>query len=333
MSIEAIAYSVPALTQSADDIAAATGADPGFVAEKVGLRSRHILAAGQTGISLAVDACRRLMQANPDLQPNDVDLLVCVTQNPDRRIPHNAPGIAHELGLPASVASFDISLGCSGYVYGLEIVQGFLERAGLKHGILVTCDPYSRIMAKEDKDTNCIFGDAATATWIKAEPGRSETLATDFGTDGSGGDAIEVPASGAARPLVSLLEDSQVASHDRESLRLHMRGRAVFNFVMSRVPTSIDACLRKAGCQLADIDWFALHQGSIYMLDALARRADIPSDKLLKNMDRYGNTVSSTIPLLLAELDERGELAGRTLLLSGFGVGLSWASAVVRFRP
>jgi len=332
MSIEAIACAVPDLIQTADDIAAMTGADPDFVADKVGLRSRHILAPGQTGISLAVDACRRLMQSNPALQAQEVDLLVCVTQNPDRRIPHNAPGIAHELGLPTSVASFDISLGCSGYVYGLEIVQGFLDRAGLKSAILVTCDPYSRIMAREDRDTNCIFGDAATATWIKTDGGRSQTLATDFGTDGAGGDAIEVPASGASRPLVSLLGEGQVAVYDRDSLRLHMRGRAVFNFVMSRVPASMEACLRKAGRQLDDIDWFALHQGSTYMLDALARRAGIPFDKLLKNMDRYGNTVSSTIPLLLAELDDRGELAGRTILLSGFGVGLSWASAVIRFH-
>jgi 3-oxoacyl-[acyl-carrier-protein] synthase III len=332
MSIEAIAYSVPSLRHTAQEIAQATGAEAAFIGEKVGLKVRHVLAAEESGVALSAAACRKLLDANPALREVGVDLLVCVTQNPDRRIPHNAPGIAEALGLPHSLASFDISLGCSGYVYAVEIVEGFLLRAGLRNAIVVTCDPYSRIMATEDRDTNCIFGDAATATWIQAGGGRSQTLATDFGTDGAGGDAIEVPAGGASRPFVSLMGGLQTASHDRDELRLHMRGRAVFNFVMSRVPPSLEICMRKAGCSIEDVDWFALHQGSTYMLDALARRAAIPQEKLLKNMDRYGNTVSSTIPLLLAELDERGELAGRTIVLSGFGVGLSWASAVIRFH-
>ncbi|MEZ5643885.1 MAG: ketoacyl-ACP synthase III [Burkholderiaceae bacterium] len=332
MSIEAIAYAIPGLRHTAEDIAAQTGADAAFIGDKVGLRTRQLLGPGESGIALSVAACRRLMEANPALKPEEVGLLVCVTQNPDRRIPHNAPGIAHQLGLGHTVASFDISLGCSGYVYALEIVEGFLQRAGLKNAILVTCDPYSRIMASEDRDTNCIFGDAATATWVRSGAGRSETLAVDFGTDGGGADAIEIPAGGALRPLVSLEGEGPVASYGRDKLRLHMRGRAVYNFVMSRVPGSLEACLAKAGKTLDDMDWFALHQGSIYMLDSLARRVGIPQDKLLKNMDRYGNTVSSTIPLLLAELDERGALGGRTILLSGFGVGLSWASAVIRFH-
>ena len=110
-----------------------------------------------------------------------------------------------------------------------------------------------------------------------------------------------------------------------------MKGRPVFNFVNSEIPLSINRCLEKAGMSIADVDWFALHQGSIYMLDAMAKRVGVPREKVLKNMDRFGNTVSSTIPLLLEELEERGELSGSTVLLSGFGVGLSWSTAVVRF--
>jgi 3-oxoacyl-[acyl-carrier-protein] synthase III len=333
MSIEAITWALPSVQHSATDIAAATGAEEAFIADKVGLRTRHVLGPGESGIDLAVAACRKLLAEQPQLASEGVDLLVCVTQNPDRRIPHNAPGIAQALGLPTRLASFDISLGCSGYVYGLEIVEGFLRRCGLRHAILVTCDPYSRIMAAEDRDTNCIFGDAATATWVSAQGTRSETLAVDFGTDGSGADAIEIPAGGATQPQVSLLGPPGVQAHDRDQLRLHMRGRAVFNFVLSRIPVSLQACLDRAGLSLDQIDLFALHQGSTYMLDALARRASIPAEKVLKNMDRFGNTVSSTIPLLLAELQERDALRGRTVLLSGFGVGLSWSTAVIRFAP
>jgi 3-oxoacyl-[acyl-carrier-protein] synthase-3 len=124
MSIEGITYALPSVLHTAADIAAATGAEEAFIADKVGLKTRYVLGLEETGIGLSVAACQTLLERYPELVRDGVDLLVCVTQNPDRRIPHNAPGIAQALGLPAHVASFDISLGCSGYVYGLEILEG-----------------------------------------------------------------------------------------------------------------------------------------------------------------------------------------------------------------
>lgn len=331
MSIEAIAIAVPSQHQTAQEIALLTGADPSFISEKVGLKGRYILGPEESGVQLSTAACNSLYNRHPELA-SQIDLLVCVTQTPDQRIPHNSALIAHELGLPKHVAAFDISLGCSGYVYALTIVEGFLQSCGMQNALLVTCDPYSRIMAAEDKDTNCVFGDAATATWIKCSPGRSKTLSTVFGTDGSGSKAIEIRAGGAMRPFVSALS-TETHSYDREDLQLRMQGRNVFNFVMSFIPNCIGECLDKANLSLNDIDYFALHQGSIYMLDTLANRVGIPQSKLLKNMDRYGNTVSSSIPLLLAELDQNNKLAGSTILMAGFGVGLSWSIAILRFLP
>lgn len=331
MSIEAIGVALPSTEHTAQDVARQTGADADFIAQKVGLGRRRVLAPHETGVSLATAACEQLLQQRPELR-GQVQLLVCVTQNPDRRLPHNSPQIAAALGLDSAVASFDISLGCSGFVYGLEIVEGFLARCGLQHAILVTSDPYSRIMAAEDKDTNCVFGDAATATWVHRDGQRSRTLATDFGTDGAGASAISVPAGGAARPLVWLDGGPGVQPHSRDDLRLHMNGRAVFNFVLDRVPGSIQACLARAQCTLQQIDHFVLHQGSTFMLEALARKCQLDRSRLVINMDRHGNVVSSSIPLLLAELDAAGTLAGRRVLMSGFGVGLSWATAVVQFH-
>lgn len=331
MSIEAVAHAVPRLHQTADDVARQTGAAADFIAGKVGMAERYILADGETGVSLSVAACRKLLDGRAGLL-GKVGLLVCVTQNPDRRIPHNAPSIAQELGLPSSTASFDISLGCSGYVYAVEIVEGFLARCGIDNAILVTCDPYSRIIAAEDRHANCVFGDAATATWIRASGTRSLTLATDFGTDGAGAAAISIPAGGAALPFVSVNGHGAVAHHERDDLRLHMDGRAVYNFVLNRVPASIEACLSRASCSLTLVDHFVLHQGSAFMLDAVARKLGLPPQRLARNMSRYGNTVSSSIPLLLAELDEAGRLDNALVLISGFGVGLSWATALVRFQ-
>jgi 3-oxoacyl-[acyl-carrier-protein] synthase-3 len=331
MSIEAIGVATPSWAQSAQDVAAQTGADADFIANKVGMAHRHILSPQETGVSLATAACEDLFKRNADLR-NKIRLLVCITQNPDQRLPHNSPKIAYALGLDSSVATFDISLGCSGFIYGIEIVEAFLARCGWEHGVLVTCDPYSRIIAPEDRDTNCVFGDAATATWVNARGTRSRTLATDFGTDGSASSAICIPAGGAARPLVSLLPDSPNPLPSRDDLRLHMNGRAVFNFVLDRIPASIQTCLHRANCQLTDIDYFVLHQGSTFMLEALAKKCQLDRSRLVINMKNYGNVVSSSIPLILSELDSAGSLAGSRVLMSGFGVGLSWASAVVQFE-
>jgi 3-oxoacyl-[acyl-carrier-protein] synthase-3 len=132
--------------------------------------------------------------------------------------------------------------------------------------------------------------------------------------------------------LLGLLSGQDQNFYEREDLRLHMNGRAVFNFVMRRIPVSIDISLDRADLSREDINFFVLHQGSTYMLNALAKRANIPLDKMPINMDKYGNTVSSTIPILLAELDEKGKLAGSKVLISGFGVGLSWGTMIMEFK-
>ena len=331
MSIEGIAYALPSVKQTATDIGLMTGADPDFISNKVGLKTRFVLGPSESGVSLSTSACEKLFESYPHLCGN-VDLLVCVTQSPDRQIPHNSPGIAHALGLPSTTATFDINLGCSGYIYGIQIVESFLKSCGMMNAILITCDPYSRIIAGEDRDTNCIFGDAATATWISIQGQRSCILATDFGTDGSGSDAIFVTAGGVLHPLISMKGGNAETLYDRNDLRLHMVGRAVFNFVLRRVPISVNICVSKSGESLHAIDYFALHQGSSYMLDALAKHAGWPAHKILKNINSYGNTVSSSIPLLLAELDEAGMLSNKLVAMSGFGVGLSWASAIIRFN-
>ncbi len=329
MPIDAVAYAVPSIRHTAADLAALTGADEAFIRDKIGLSTRYVLGEGETGVSLSARACRSLFKQVPDLADN-VDLLVVVTQTPDRRIPQNSAVLGAELGLPGSVASFDISLGCSGYVYALKIAEGFLMATGRTNAIIVTCDPYSRIIEPSDKDTNCIFGDAAAATAFRVGEGRGRIIATDFGTKGEDGDAIQVPAGGAARPLVGIGAANPLEI-DVEAHRLHMQGRAVFNFVNSVVPEGITRCLATADIELDRIDLFALHQGSRYMLLAMARRLGIPEKKLLINIDRFGNTVSSSIPMLLSDADSDGLLDGKLVMISGFGVGLSWGTAILQF--
>ncbi len=331
MSLEAISSAVPSLKETAAEIAQQTGADETFIREKVGISTRHILADDETGLGLAETACKTLFEES-SLSAEDVGLVVYVTQNPDRRLPNNAPSLMHALGIPTSAAGFDLSLGCSGYVYGLSVVEAMLQAQGIDNALLVTCDPYSRIMAIEDKATNAVFGDAATCTWVRREGDGPTLSALDFGTDGSGADAIRVEAGGAAKPMVALTGPSEgTAQYDREAHMLHMDGRGVFNFVNSVVPGSINRSLEQANLTLDDVDWFALHQGSAYMLNAVARRVGISPEKLLMNIDRYANTVSSTIPLLLEDLMADRDLNDQRVLISGFGVGLSWGTGLLQF--
>lgn len=332
MSIEAVGKALPSIKETAAEIAQAAGADEAFVRDKVGVAQRYRLGPDETGLSLAEAAVRNLLGKSA-LEADQIELLVYVTQNPDRRIPHNAAPLAHALGLRPTLASFDLALGCSGFVYALSVTEAMLAAQGFDNAVIVTCDPYSRIMDSADKSTNVVFGDAAAATWVTRTGTTTRTLAMDFGTDGSGSDAIRIDAGGAAHPLVSLDTPEGVNTYERDALRLHMEGRDVFNFVNTTVPQSFANCLDKTGLSLDDMDYFALHQGSAYMLDTLARRTRLPADKVLRNIADYGNTVSSTVPLLLEPLLDAGSSQKERLLMSGFGVGLSWATAILELSP
>lgn len=330
MSIESIASALPAIKHTAADLAAQTGAEESFIIKKVGISTRYVLGPEETGVSLATTACEKLL-TKTGLDKNDIDLVVFVTQNPDRKLPQNSAQLAAALGLPATAAAFDLSLGCSGYVYALSVAESFLAGMGLETGLIVTCDPYSRIMLAEDRATNAVFGDAATATLVRRSGTRSVIGKFDFGTRGEDGDAIRVDRGGASNPMVGF-DDSVVREYTADDLRLRMIGKDVYNFVLSTIPGSIENCLKVNERSPEDISWYALHQGSKFMLQGLAKRASIGPDKLLLNIDRYGNTVSSTIPLLLEDLMNEDKLADTTVLLSGFGVGLSWATTIVDFH-
>lgn len=325
--IRACSGAVPDARWDAARVSGLTGADVGFIEGKVGAVNRHILGPEETGTGLSVRACLRLVEEH-GLRLERIGLIVCVTQTPDYRIPHNGALLQHALGLPSSCATFDLALGCSGYVYGLTVCEGFMQAQGIDDALLVTCDPYSKIMLASDRNTMAVFGDAASATWLSR--GRGATIGRgDFGTDGSGAASLRVEAGGAALPLLSV-HDAAPRRLDTESARLRMAGREVFNFVLSTVPGSVRRCLERNGLTLGEIDLFVLHQGSRYMLEALARRAGIPAEKLCANIERYGNTVSSSIPLLLADLDREGRLQpGTRALISGFGAGLSWGTNVL----
>lgn len=341
--VAGIGWALPSWRVGNDDIHGWSGLEPDFVTGKLGIESRRWLADDETPTDLAVRACEDLMRRHPGLDVGRVGLLVVVTQNPEYRLPHSSALLQHALGLPTGTACFDVNLGCSGWVYALTVVRGWMAAEGVGDALIVTCDPYSRAMRRQDRDVVGLFGDAATATWITAGGGAAIGLA-DVGTDGGGAEKLIIRAGGSGRPVQDVRTDPDAGPPppDPAALALRMDGRAIFTFMMTRVPATVDACLARNGLARDDVDLYVFHQASRFLLEQLVQRAGLPADRVLIDMRDVGNTVSSTIPLTLARYAERrGAMCpaevrrdpsrGGVVLVSGFGVGLSWATTVLRF--
>lgn len=304
IGIKAIASYIPGSVVDNVARAQAFGETEDFIKNKIGALWLPIKDPGQETSDLAVLAIEELFRQSPELNRDAIDAIVVVTQNPDGEgLPHTAALVQNKAGLPTTTAAFDVSLGCSGYVYGLFVLKGFLEASGLSNGILITSDPYSKIVDPKDKVTSLLFGDAATATWLGRDPYWSLD-AVSYGTNGAG-----------AEHLVS------------KSRRLHMNGRQIFNFARTAVAPHIKKLLESQGLTSEDIDLYCLHQGSLAIVDAIASEFDLVADRFVRDMSATGNTVSSTIPLLL--MKRAFSRKATRILLSGFGVGLSWASAII----
>lgn len=304
IGIKSIASHVPDDTIDNVEQAKNFGESEEFIINKIGAQKLTRKDAGQQTSDLAALAVEKLFEKCPGLSKDQVDALVVVTQNPDDEgLPHTSAILQDKLGIPTTVAAFDVSLGCSGYVYGLYVLKGFLEATGHKNGILVTCDPYSKVINTEDRITSLLFGDAATATWLGEDPEWCLD-AGEFSTDGSGADHLKVVDG-----------------------ILKMNGRKIFNFAATKVEPQIRSVLEKQNLSAEDVDLYCLHQGSAAILDAISRSFRSVEDRFIKDMMDTGNTVSSTIPLMLEKRAFTEDV--KTILICGFGVGLSMATAIL----
>jgi 3-oxoacyl-[acyl-carrier-protein] synthase-3 len=270
-----------------------------------------------------------LFAKNPELARDKVGLLIVVTQNPAYKLPHSSAILQNKLALSVNTACFDINLGCSGYVYALSVAKAFMITENIDDAIVVTCDPYSKIMDKSDYETISVFGDAATATWLSVAKG-AVIGKLDYGTDGAGAQHLMVKAGGSSTPHKGIWHDNQ-NMESADDFHVKMNGRAIFNFMMKRVPSSVEACLQKNNLSISAIDYFFFHQASLYLLDNLRVKMNLPADKVPIEMKNCGNTVSSSIPILIHDFMLRGLLTNQTCLISGFGVGLSWATNIISF--
>ena len=303
LGIRAIASYIPEGRVSNLALAERFDVDESFLTDKIGVLDRAIKEPGQDTSDLALLALERLIQQQA-LDADSIQVLVVVTQNPDNNIPHVSAQVHGRAGLAESCAAFDVSLGCSGYVYGLAILRAFMQAQGLENGVLVTADPYSKIIDPDDRNTVLLFGDAATATLVGADPAWSiETFS-----------------------LKSRGKDwSAIRTRDG---KFEMDGRGVFNFAATTIPRDVTSMLATVGITPDQVDRYVLHQGSRFIVKTIADRLRQPLEKFPIEIEHCGNTVSSTIPLIAEHLIH--DRLARSVVLSGFGVGLSWASCLCR---
>lgn len=279
--------------------------DNEFIKNKVGFFSVARKDTDENTIDLCVKAFQDLAENNKAFVPEEIDCVCVCTQNGEYQIPHTSAILQDRLSLSKTCAAFDISLGCSGYVYGLGIIQSFMELNGFTTGLLFTCDPYSKILDTDDRNTDLLFGDGATVTLISDNP---KFILGDscFLTKGAEYDALI----------------------KRENEYLYMDGRRIFNFVLREGMETIRKCMTVNNVEDNDIDEYILHQASKYVLEQLGRRMKVDVTKLPFESQGYGNTVSSSLPIMLK--DRLGKKNTNTLLICGFGVGLSVAASILK---
>jgi 3-oxoacyl-[acyl-carrier-protein] synthase-3 len=333
-AIRTINYYLPEKTLTNDELAEVFPEWPAEqIFNKTGISTRHIAAEDETASDLAYHAAQNLFSQS-SFSAENVDMVILCTESPDYILPTSACTLQHRLGIPTTAGAFDFNLGCSGYVYGLSIAKGLVESGSADTVLLLTGNTYSKFIHPKDKNVRTIFGDAGTATLIQGIESEEELIGPfTFGTDGTGASKLIVKVGGSRHANES--DDPQEQGEQREDglpdSTLFMDGPSIFSFTLRVVPKMLKALFAKTNLNIDDIDMFIFHQANKFMLDNLRRQSKIPEEKFIIDMEDFGNTVSSTIPIALANAKNKGVLKNnQTVMLVGFGVGLSWAACLMK---
>jgi 3-oxoacyl-[acyl-carrier-protein] synthase-3 len=288
-----------------------------WIMERTGIRERRIAAESEALSDLAMPACETAL-AQAGVAAKDVDLLIVATVTPDMSFPSTGAILADRLGA-ADAAAYDLSAGCTGFMYALAQAYGMLAGGLSQRALVVGGDVLSRILDWTDRSTLVLFGDGAGAVLLERSE-ESGFLAFELGADGGGGEHLWLPGSG-----------SRLFAEEPDKY-VKMNGREVFKFATRVLVQSGEAVLERAGSTIDAVDVYVPHQANVRIIDHATKKLGIPSDRVVINVDRYGNTSSGSIPLALADAQAEGRLQpGKLVLMTGMGAGLTWGSALMRW--
>ncbi len=325
VAVKGIASAVPSNTESNWDYALLNDKEKKLLVKTTGVETRRVAPRGLTTSDLCYESAKKLMN-ELGWNSSEISILIFLSQSPDYYLPATAIILQDRLGLPRTTMAFDIGLGCSGYVYGLSVISGLMASTGLKKGLLLMGDVSSATCAFEDKSTYPLFGDAGTATALEVDSNGALQQFSLF-SDGSGHDAIIIP-DGGIRNLVSpqSFEKKEIEKGiSRANLNLALNGLDVFNFSIREVPPAVRSFFQETNTDADSYDYFVMHQANKLMNETIRKKLKFETDKVPYSLQKYGNTSSASIPLTITD-----QLAGqvreseKSLLLAGFGVGLSW---------
>lgn len=293
-----------------------------WIRTMTGIRERRIAADDEATSDFAIKAAK-LALVRAGLEPKDIDLIIVATITGDMLFPATASIVQNAIG--ANCPAFDLSAGCSGWVYSLAVANGFI-RSGMYDKVLVIgADLLTRITNWTDRGTCILFGDGAGAAVVApVEPGAG-MLAFELGSDGSGAASLNVPAGGTRQPITH-------ENLDAHANKVFMQGREVFKFAVKVQGEAIERVLAKCSLTTADVDLVVPHQANMRVIESAVTRLGLPMEKFFVNLDRYGNTSGASIPLALDEATQAGKIKkGDTVVVVGFGAGLTWAAGVMKW--
>ena len=294
-----------------------------WIVERTGIKERRIAEDNQPMSDLALRAAKAAL-ADAGVAAEDLDLIIVATLTSDRIIPSTACMIQNLLGAKHA-AAFDLSAACSGFAYAASVAAQFIETGAYKKALVIGAETLSKYINWEDRNTCVLFGDGAGAAVLGQVEEGYGILSFDLGSDGSGGDAIQIPSSGSLMPVSK-------ESIDQKLNLIHMSGRDVFKFAVKAMGKTVKNSLAKIDMPQEKIDWLVPHQANIRIIESAAKRLSMPMDKVIVNIHKYGNMSAACIPIALAEAAAAKRFKkGDIIALSGFGAGLTWASCIIRW--
>lgn len=329
--IKALAYNLPENVLTNEMIAKEF---PEWTVEKIdkkiGIKQRHVTVDGETASDLAVGAAEKLF-LETSFDRADIDYLIFVTQSPDFHLPTTACIIQTRLGLSQRITAIDVNLGCNGFVAGLSLAKAVIVAGQAKNVLLLTAETYSKYMHERDKSNRTIFGDGSAATLVSTE-GKAEVGEFVIGTDGNGAENLIVKTGGARHPKPANDLKFDDFGNPRSSDNLYMDGPAILNYSLDSIPQLVTDVLEKNGVTMDDIDLHVYHQANTFLANLERRKLKIPEEKYYCNIENFGNTVSSTIPIALCEAMKEGKLTkGMKVLSVAQGLGYTWGGMVLFF--
>jgi 3-oxoacyl-[acyl-carrier-protein] synthase-3 len=316
VSITGLGSYVPERVVTNDELAQHVDTSDEWIIERTGIRERRMAAPEQALSDLALPAARAALE-DAGVDGSDIDLLIVATVTPDFAFPSTAALLADALGA-RKAGAYDLSAGCTGFMYGLAQAYGMVVSGLSKRALVVGGDVLSKILDWDDRSTLVLFGDGAGAVVLEPAAERG-FLGFELGADGAGGESLWLPGSGSR-------------AFDEPEKYVKMNGREVFRFATRVLVQSAEELLQQCGTSIEDVDVYVPHQANVRIIDHATRKLGVPSERVVVNVDRYGNTSSGSIPLALADAAADGRLRpGKLVLMTGMGAGLTWGSALIRW--